>query len=542
MAKSQPFYAPCDGGLVLNSNNFELLNLPGVATKLRNYEVSLYGGYRRVNGFYKLGEGDAVQPTGSDDAVLGVQPYADGVVVVAGTGIYFTQDGINYIQVNKDTTEAGMDEASLAGASELPRANQDKACFAFVMGEKDHSTTTYGVLYIATKVGRIAHFHIDGDGVNRKYTYLEVDGTGAPIDAEWIVNHDGHLCAVDTVNEPGLIYYSDLYDFGNFAGSNAGSTPILDEIVGIKSFRADLIIFCRNSIYKLININDPNNGFQVLPVTSNLGCVNGQTIQEIGGDLIFLAVDGLRSFAATERIGDVELSSVSRRIQPIINSFATKNSTYIYSSVVLRSKNQYRLYTVNDAGATQGVCGTLRTNPDGNVSWQWSELRGFPVYSIASRFDKEGNEWTIHGGPDGYVYVHDAGNSFDGSPIAAQFDTPDIALGDLGMRHTLHYMNLSVTGGDQTSSFTITPRFNFKSNNIIQPSPITVNVEGSAGAIIGQMIIGAFVFPSGTEGTIQRIPMMGSGETVSFSFKSSDTNSPYTIHGYHLEAFPSGRK
>ena len=37
--------------------------------------------------------------------------------------------------------------------------------------------------------------------------------------------------------------------------------------------------------------------------TENIGCVDGNTIQEIGGDLVFLAPDGLRTVAGTARIG-----------------------------------------------------------------------------------------------------------------------------------------------------------------------------------------------------------------------------------------------
>ena len=55
-------------------------------------------------------------------------------------------------------------------------------------------------------------------------------------------------------------------------------------------------------------------------ITKNIGCVSGNSIQEIGGDLIFLAPDGLRTVAGTARIDDVELGSISRKILPLINN------------------------------------------------------------------------------------------------------------------------------------------------------------------------------------------------------------------------------
>src|SRR5210317_946667 len=101
MARSQPFTVACEGGLVTASNQIDLLRRPGVATELENFEVAIEGGYRRVSGFTKFGEGSATQPTGSADRINGVMPYGDGVIACASTDIYFTLDGITWMQINK---------------------------------------------------------------------------------------------------------------------------------------------------------------------------------------------------------------------------------------------------------------------------------------------------------------------------------------------------------------------------------------------------------------------------------------------------------
>ena len=81
MAASQPYTVACSGGLVTASNQIDLLKTPGVATDLKNFEVSIEGGYRRIDGYTKFGGDDSVQPSGASDQILGVTPYADGVVV-----------------------------------------------------------------------------------------------------------------------------------------------------------------------------------------------------------------------------------------------------------------------------------------------------------------------------------------------------------------------------------------------------------------------------------------------------------------------------
>ena len=79
MARSQPYTVACDGGLVTSSNSIDLLKTPGVASRLQNFEVSIEGGYRRINGYtkYKVGEVTPTQPAGSTATILGVFPYAD---------------------------------------------------------------------------------------------------------------------------------------------------------------------------------------------------------------------------------------------------------------------------------------------------------------------------------------------------------------------------------------------------------------------------------------------------------------------------------
>jgi hypothetical protein len=54
MARSQPYTVACAGGLVKSANSIDLLRTPGVARELRNFEVSIEGGYRRINGYYKF--------------------------------------------------------------------------------------------------------------------------------------------------------------------------------------------------------------------------------------------------------------------------------------------------------------------------------------------------------------------------------------------------------------------------------------------------------------------------------------------------------
>lgn len=91
-----------DGGLNLVDTHYSLQTKIGTCKILDNFESSIDGGYRRINGYTMFGD---TQPSGSNE-ILGVFPYADGVLAVAGTGVYFSTDGNTWLQVNRDTWES----------------------------------------------------------------------------------------------------------------------------------------------------------------------------------------------------------------------------------------------------------------------------------------------------------------------------------------------------------------------------------------------------------------------------------------------------
>ena len=103
---TQPYALACEGGLDTASSSFELLRRPGAATRLRNFEVDVAGGYRRVNGFSAFGGSSAANPS-TDNDILGLHVYADGLIACSSTNIFFTLDGITWLQINRDSVVSG---------------------------------------------------------------------------------------------------------------------------------------------------------------------------------------------------------------------------------------------------------------------------------------------------------------------------------------------------------------------------------------------------------------------------------------------------
>ena len=535
MAASQPYTVACDGGLVKSANSIDLLRTPGVARELRNFEVSTEGGYRRINGFAKYGGGSAVQPTGGTATILGVFPYADGVIVTAGTNIYFSNTGTSWLQINRSSvSNSGDNYTAFTGRSALARTGQTQCQFALFEG----ATFDYGQVIIADGANKLYSFRMEGTGALTSRTFFaeEITVTGTK-HVKYITIHDHHLIAAGVEDNLSTVFYSVYNDATDFSGSGAGSVTISDQVEGIKGFREDLIVFAENSIHKLVNINDSSN-IRIDPITENVGCLSGYSIQEIGGDLIFLAPDGLRTVAGTARIGDVELGTVSKEIQPLVTDLTESINSYIISSIVLREKSQYRLFytdTTIQNSSQRGIIGTLRPN-----GFQWSETRGIEVTEIGSGFDQNGVEQYYHGDTDGYVHVHDSGNDFDGSTILARYATPDYDYGDLGTLKTLHYLKVSASAEGVVEP-NVQVRFDYGSTDIPQPPELFDLGVINPPSLFGDAIFNTNVF-GGAESPLVRVALQGSGHSNNFTIISEDTKAPYTINGLYINFVPSGRR
>jgi len=533
---SQPFGLSAKGGLYTSLNQLEMLGQPGIASKLTNFEVDTDGGYRRINGFSVFGGDSAAKPNGSNK-VLGIRGYADGVIVCSGTGIFFSQDGTSWISISKSSVHSSGDNYStFTGRSDLARTNQKQTNFSFFEGLSD-----YGEILICDGVNKPYFFRMEGTGNLNTRTFFagEITVSGSVAPAVGTI-HDKHFVVAGAGTASNTIYYSHTNDPDNFSGAGAGSIVLEDQVVGLASFRDDLIIFCRNSIFKLLNIND-SNSIVVQPVTKNVGCMDAQSIQEIAGDLLFLSPDGLRTVAGTVRIGDVELGTVSRPIQPTIKSIAANIDNLDVTSAVLRSKSQYRLfYNTNGTAntAAKGVIATLT-----NDGFQFSETIGIKATALTSDLDTDGIEQTWHGDTDGYIYNHDDGNSFDygGTPadVTSAYQTPNLDFGDVGTKKTIRYVRVSVSpeGGIQP---TLRVRYDYEDPTIAQPLDYVLD-SIPLPSIFGTGKFGANVFGAASDPLIRQA-VQGSGNTVSFVITSTDKLAPYTVNGLYVDYTPSGRR
>ena len=555
MPSTQPFGVSCKGGLNTNLNEFEILSSPGSATKLRNYEVDPDGGYRRINGYINYGDiRDDTTPV--DVEIQGLQVYADGVIITAGNKLYFSftqldaqgNEVAEFVELPHHTEGHTFTGAQYLDPTHAPTHKTN-------LGYTDQGRASFTVYDDNVENGRV----IICDGVNKPLR-ITITGYGAFSTRSITIDEitvDGDIApAVGTVHQgvfvtgggpdaKNTVYYSSSTDVTSFSTGVEVITD--DEVVGIKSFRENIIIFCKNSIFNLSDIL-ATTATALLPITKNVGCLSAQSIQEIGGDLLFLAPDGIRTIAGTARIGDVELSSVSRQIQALISVLASEIDQYKVSSCVIRNKSQYRLFYSKDTEPTldsRGIVGTLTPN-----GFEWSETRGIKAYALTSDFDNTGIEKKYHGDDAGYIFYHDKGNYFHqlnndvppvltASNIDAVYETPNFDFGDLGTNKTLDYVRLSVT---PEAKATVSMKVTLNSNDVDTPQPLQYDFPTtSKGGIFGIGTFGTSLFGQG-ETSIMKAFLQGSGYTASFKILTENQESPYTINGFYINYAPSTRR
>jgi len=302
-------------------------------------------------------------------------------------------------------------------------------------------------------------------------------------------------------------------------------------LLGLKVFREDLFIFCQNRIFKLSGTSTSN--FAITAVTRDIGCINGDTIQEFAGDLIFLGPDGLRTIAGTARIGDVELGTISSNVQSLFD--ANLSSASEFDSIVIPDKTQYRIFftKANTAeNATKGVICVLK-----GQTFEFAEIRGIKPASTDT-FVSAGDVIVLHGAySGGYVYRQESGNDFDGTSILGKYRGPDLTFGDAGIRK--HMQRVIINFAPESSiDADLFLRYDYESADSARPAAYALDSQTVA-ALYGTSTYGVGSSISGTYGgasqPLFRQSVEGSGFAVALRVNDGGSTAPYSLKGFQLE-------
>ena len=568
---------PCGGGLVLNIDPLTLgTKAPGAALVLQNFECSVDGGYRRLSGYTKY---DPSQVPGNiGQPILGVKVALGGVFAVrsAANSPFGSPLGLLLSLTSTSGTivpsgpllgspigallslthaDGGGGGSSRAGSNDIYFSTGAGWVGPLNSAIRPGSVTKARAI-LSTVGARPAVIFCDEFNPAWKYDGVSetvINGTGAPTNPKYceMFFNSLVLAGYGDGNKVSIAAPTSDTDFN--AADGALEFDVGDTITGLKVFRDTLIVFCQRYIKQVTGNGTTANPFVLDGVASSLGCLSADTIQEMGGDIIYLAADTLRSYAATVRINDAELSSVCQQIQPllhenILNQGFTAND---YSSCCIRHKAQYNLFINdpnNDQADTIGLRGRLKdvqsTYFNARNNYEWATLKGIKPSCADSDFTagQTEQELSVIGDPsNGYVYQLESGNDFDGVPINAIYRSPDLTFDDVMLRKTFQKMTLlTKLEGNFTSTLNLILERGDPS--IVQPNSIAFSSNGSVatyggtGVQYGTAVYGQFATP------IFKQNLIGSGFFGAFQFSSNDSNAPYTIQAYQIALSLKGRR
>ena len=498
LSQTGAFPFVCEGGLVLNQSTF--IMKPGQALELLNFEPDIEGGYRRITGFSKYVTAVVPETSSASEEVLLVATFGSKVVAARGQKI-FTADagGSSWTEIDTGRTSAGT--------YDFERFNFDGNDKLIVV-DGNNAPTVFNTSFSATDVSESS-----------------VSGS------KFVTAFKDHMFYAGKSSTPQEVIFSQPFDEDAFSsGSGAGSVKVDDTVTGLKVFRDNLFIFCENRIFQMTGSS--SSDFAVKPVTRNIGCVNGQTIQEFAGDLIFLGPDGLRTIAGTARIGDVELGTISSNVQSIFDTNLADAGSF--TSIVIPEKTQYRIFFTKSGvaeNATGGIICVLR-----GQQFEFAELKGIRP-TATDTFVSSGNVIAIHGSGDGFVYRQESGNDFDGTAILGRYRSPDLTMNDPGIRKNMQRVIVNYAP-ESSIDADLFIRYDYESRESARPAAYPLDSSDIA-AIYGTATYGSASSSSGTYGgasqPLVRQPVEGSGFAVALRVNDGGTTAPYSLKGFQLE-------
>ena len=454
----------------------------------------------------------------------------DGLTVAPRIGDTFSVAGIEKVYTVTANATLASGGATVAINPNLASSPADNAAVTWLSLDRSSALKTRFAKYRIGSVEKIAGV----DGYNYPFifdgtTFSEVTGTTDVEGAEFVVFHKNQLFFAIGHN---LVFTAPYTDSDLTAANGSGIISVGAKITGLIVFRDLLIIFTERTISQLTG--NTISDFVLQPVTRNVGCISPDTIQEIGGDLIFLGPEGLRLFGLTDRVGDFNIGLVSKPIQKEMTDFISSCTSF--SSVVIKQKSQYRLLGFNEntkAASSRGILGTQMTS-DNTSNIAWAELSGFKAHVADSYYDNK-IETVLFANTDGYAYQMESGNSLDGAKIIASFATPFVFMEDARIRKTMYKLFL-YTDPQGSVAVDVNLKFDFDTLGSVQPNPITLSNVTSSVGFYGTSVAKYGTTTYGTKlKKLFETQVIGSGFSVSLQFTSESTDPPFSLDAATLE-------
>ena len=258
----------------------------------------------------------------------------------------------------------------------------------------------------------------------------------------------GRLWTADFTTDKSTIYWSDTLIGHAWSGGSSGSIDITtvwpdgrDEIVALAAHNDALIIFGKHSIVVYSGATDPSS-MALKDTVSGVGCVDRDTVQYTGTDVLFLSYTGLRSFGRTIQEKSMPLSNLSATItKDIISLLSSVGETF--TSVYHPEENFYLLtFREQDVTFCFDVRGTIENGAYRVTRWPGT---GFTSY-------ERKDDGTLLIGSSHGIGTY-SGNQDNGNSYRFKYFSPELTFGDPARLKFLKKLRPTIVGGSGARLF-----------------------------------------------------------------------------------------
>ena len=176
-------------------------------------------------------------------------------------------------------------------------------------------------------------------------------------------------------------------------------------------------------------------------------------------------------------------------------------------------------------------------------SFEYADIVGFKPSCTDSEYNGS-DELVIYGGYDGYVYKFESGNLITRSGsterIVAFYRSPDMVMGDPGVRKYMQRVNLNYEGEGRNVNAQLSLKYDYGDINTPQPNKINITAAGGV-SLYGSALYGTGVYDA-TGIPLVRQSVEGSGFAVALKIDDNQGADIISIKGFQLEFTPGGRR
>jgi len=424
-------------------------------------------------------------------------PQAEGMLVLSGvTGTF-----VNNEQIRVGGTKYALVNGASSQLTWLP-SGRVQSVVANFGGAQDNKK-----LYFCD--GKNRAFEWDGS------VLVPITTTMSPDVPTGIVVHKQHLFLAFKHS----LQFSSLgspYEWDPVTG--AGEIAMNDDITNLVPLPGDqssgaLAVYTKTDTSVLYGTSEANFSLSNFNVGTGAYQYTGQNLDQT----YILAERGVMALGTTLNFGNFAASSLTMNIRPYIQirrNLAT-------ASLVNREKGQYRLFFSDGYGLYLTVANGQYM---GSMPVQFPN----PVTCSCEGQDPDGAETSFFGSTNGFVYMLDAGTSFDGAAIPANITTVYNSINSPRVLKRYRKASIEMTG-DSYAGFQVGYDLGYRSPEYVQP--LEASFENDLRSAFWDSFIWDNFVWDGRDLSPSEVEITGTAENIAVRVSSvSEMLEPFTVN------------